>query len=249
MVWFAASVCIQILCAVHVIRTGRNQIWMLFIFLFSLLGCFAYLMLEVMPGYWGNRYVRTARAHAADKIDPERQLRKARDQLALADTAANRIALGDALAALDRYREARDAYRDGLARAPGDDWSTTFKLAQMQFEMGDFVEARATLATIPPAGGASEEDRRNLLRARVAAELGDHAEARRLFEDVVTRIPGESARCYYAAFLIEQGQQARARVLLEEVEERARRLDRIQRSAEADMYRWANEQLVRLRAG
>jgi hypothetical protein len=247
MIWVVASVVIQIICAVHVIRTGRNQIWMLFIFLFSIMGCFAYLVLEVLPGYWGNRYVRTARAHAATRIDPERQLRMARDQLALTDTVANRIALGDALSDLSRYREALSAYDEALSRMPGDDWSTLFKRARAQFEIGAFTEARETLAAIPPSSATSEEDRRNLLRARVAAELREDGTARRLFEDVVSRIPGEAARCHYAAFLIDRGDTIRARQLLEEVEQRAKRLDRIQRAAEADMYRWAADQLLRLR--
>ena len=99
MIFLVASICIQIICAVDVVRSGRNQIWMLFIFLFSLAGCFAYLMLEVLPAYWGNRHLRTARSQVVGKVDPERGLRKARADLDLAETAANRIALGDALLA------------------------------------------------------------------------------------------------------------------------------------------------------
>jgi hypothetical protein len=37
-------------------------------------------------------------------------------------------------------------------------------------------------------------------------------------------------------------------VLLEEVESRMKRLDRQQRAAEADMYRWAMDELAKLRA-
>jgi hypothetical protein len=37
--------------------------------------------------------------------------------------------------------------------------------------------------------------------------------------------------------------------VLEEVEARMKRLDRQQRMADADMYRWASETLGRLRAG
>ena len=41
---------------------------------------------------------------------------------------------------------------------------------------------------------------------------------------------------------------ASAREVLEEVEKRMKRLDRQQRAAEADMYRWAMDQLARLRS-
>lgn len=247
MIWVVASLCIQIICAVHAIRTGRNQIWMLFIFLFSLLGCFAYLMLEVMPGYWGNRHLRTARAQVAGRVDPERDVRRAKRDLELAETAANQIALGDALAALHRCDEAEAAYRSGLALGPGNDWGTQLKLAQMLFEQGASREALSIVEALPEVAQGSEWDRRALLRARLLGDVGRDAEARSLFEDVMSRIAGEEARCHYAAFLLERGDQMRARQVLEEVEQRTRRLDRTQRAAQADMYRWAGEQLASLR--
>ena len=61
-------------------------------------------------------------------------------------------------------------------------------------------------------------------------------------------LPGEEARCRYAALLLAQGWENKARKQLEEVEARARRLDRGQRAAEADMYRWAADTLAQLRA-
>lgn len=247
MIFLLASVAVQILCAVHVIRTGRNQIWMLFIFLFSLMGCFAYLVLEILPEYWGNRHVRTIRTQAVSSIDPERELRAARKALELVNTSANHIALGDALAALGRHADAVAAYQQGLALGPGQDWRTQVKLAAALFENHRSGEALDVLANVPdvPAGG--ERDRRMLLRARILADIGQDAEARGLFEDVVTRIAGEEARCHYAAFLLDRGDQMRARQILEEVEQRARRLDRTQRAAQADMYQWAANALADMR--
>jgi PAT family beta-lactamase induction signal transducer AmpG len=217
MIFLVASICIQIICAVDVVRSGRNQIWMLFIFLFSLAGCFAYLMLEVLPAYWGNRHLRTARSQVVGKVDPERGLRKARDDLDLAETAANRIALGDALLDLGRFAEAEAAYRKGLALGPGQDATTQVKLAQTLFELGRSREGLAELDDVPDVGRGSEWDRRALLRARMLADIGEDAQARLLFEDVMSRYAGEEARCHYAAFLLEQGDRLRAREILEEV--------------------------------
>ncbi|WP_298395648.1 tetratricopeptide repeat protein [Sphingobium sp.] len=247
MIFIAASLCLQIVCAVHVIRSGRNQIWLLFIMLFSLLGCFAYVMLEVLPQHWNNRHVRTARAQVVGKVDPERAVRDAERAIDLADTAANHIALGDAQAARHRYAEAEAAYRKGLALGPGNDWGTQVKLAGVLFELGESAQALALLEAAPELSRGSEWDRRTLLKARIMADLGRSADARLLFEDVVERIAGEEARCHYAAFLLQQGDSRRARAILEEVERRAARMDRTQRAAQADMYRWAGEQLAELR--
>ncbi|WP_311269901.1 hypothetical protein [Sphingobium sp. WCS2017Hpa-17] len=247
MILIVASLCVQILCAVHVIRSGRNQIWLLFIMLFSLLGCFAYLMLEVLPQHWNNRHVRTARAQVVGKVDPERAVRDAERNLDLAETAANYIALGDAQAVRHRYAEAEGAYRKALSMGPGSDWGTQVKLAGVLFERGTSTEALRLLDAAPDLAMGSERDRRALLKARILADLGRAAEARLLFEDVIERIAGEEARCHYVAFLLQQGDRHRARSILEDVERRAKRMDRTQRAAQADMYRWAGEQLAELR--
>lgn len=247
MIFFAASICLQIVCAVHVIRSGRSQIWLLFIFLFSLLGCFAYVMLEVLPQHWNNRHIRAARSQVVGKVDPERAVRDAERALDMADTAANHIALGDAQAARHRYAEAEAAYRKALSLGPGNDWGTQVKLAAVLFERGVSAEALRLLDAAPELSRGSEWDRRALLRARILADLNRSAEARTLFEDVVERVAGEEARCHYAAFLLQQRDTRRAQAILEEVERRAKRMDRTQRAAQADMYRWADEQLAELR--
>lgn len=248
MIFLVASMCVQLLCAVHVIRSGRSQIWLLFIFLFSLMGCFAYLVLEILPAHWNNRHLRTARSQATARVDPERDVRRAQGAVELADTAANHIALGDAQTARGRFEEAERAYRTALALGPGGDWGTQVKLAGVLFERGDSRQGLELLDGVPELSPGSEWDRRALLRARMLADLGRPADARILFEQVVTRIAGEEARCHYAAFLLDQGDRMRAMEILEEVERRARRMDRTQRAAQADMYRWANERLNELRA-
>jgi hypothetical protein len=74
----ALSLVVQLVCVVHCVRTGRNQLWIMVIIFFSLLGCFAYGAFEVMPEMLGRRGVRLAKAEAARRIDPERALRQGR---------------------------------------------------------------------------------------------------------------------------------------------------------------------------
>lgn len=134
MVWLVAIAAIQIACAIHIIRSGRNGVWILVVMMLPLAGAAAYFVMEVLPGLQGNRHVRTARAKAIATIDPERDLRSARDGLALVDSAYNRIAVADALSALDRHAEALPFYREALARAVGSDDRTKAKLARALFE-------------------------------------------------------------------------------------------------------------------
>lgn len=247
MVWLVGIALVQIACAVHVIRTGRNQVWIMVVMMLPLAGAAAYVLMEVLPGFQGNRHVRTARAKAIAAIDPERDLRDARDALGLVDSAHNRIAVADALSALDRHAESLPLYREALARAVGSDDRTKAKLARALFETADYDAAEALLGEIEEPRGISERDRLTMLRARILERRGKSREAIALYEDLATRVAGEEARCRLAGLLIETGQGERARPVLEEVEQRMKRLDRQQRAAEADMYDWAMGELRRLR--
>jgi hypothetical protein len=241
-------VALQIACVVHLVRTGRPPLWLTAIIFLPLLGTLAYFIVEVLPGMQGNRHVRTARAKAVAALDPTREVRAARDALGLADTAANRLRLGDALSALGQYDEAVPIYREAIRMTAGDpDPRTQGKLASALYETGQGAEALALLDAIDPPTGQSERDKQQLLRAKILEHLGRKDEALALYEDVVTRIPGEEARCRYAALLLDQGWDRKAIAVLEEVESRMKRLDRLQRASDADMYRWAGETLARLR--
>jgi hypothetical protein len=127
------------------------------------------------------------------------------------------------------------------------DMRTAEKLARAEFETGDAAGALETLDDSPPPSAQSDRDRQALLRARILDQLGQKDEALAIYADLVTRLPGEEARCRYAALLIEQGWDNKALAVLEEVESRMKRLTRHQRSAEADMYRWAMDQLGKSR--
>src|SRR5215213_10721606 len=93
---FAVIVLLQITCAVHCVRHRSNNLWLMVIIFLPVAGSLAYIAFEVLPQFAGHRQVRRVKAAAARAIDPERDLRAAREGLETADTAANRIALGDA---------------------------------------------------------------------------------------------------------------------------------------------------------
>jgi hypothetical protein len=242
-------IAIQVLCIVHLMRHGRNPLWLTVLIFLPMVSALAYLVVEILPGMGSNRTVRTARAQVVATLDPQREVRAARDALELADTAANRLRLADAQAALGKHDEAVPYYREAMQMTPGEpDARTQTKLAASLYAAGQGAEALALLDTIPVPLGQSDRDRQGMLRAKIYEHLDRRDEALALYADIVTRLPGEEARCRYAALLIEEGRERQAMTVLEEVESRMKRLDRHQRAADADMYRWATETLAKLRA-
>lgn len=248
MLFVALILILQIGCVVHCIRHGRSGLWILAIVFFPLLGGLAYLILEVLPQYGARREVRMAAQAAVRTIDPDREVRAARDALDTADTAANRIAMADALAGQAKWAEAMLHYREALAKAPLGDRATQLKLARAALEGGDPAEARRLLETLAESRSAAENDRAGLLLARALADCGETERAIALFAEIGERLPGGEAQCRQAALLIEQGRETEAIVPLAEAERRARRVDRYEKQRDRDMYAWAERTLADLRA-
>ncbi len=239
-------VLIQILCAVHCVRSGRQN-WLMLIILLPLLGSLAYFVMEVLPGLGQRREVRAAKEAAVKAIDPERELRTARERLELADTAANQIATADRLAELEKWDEAAEHYRIGIAKSPRPERGPGTRLAVALYEAGRAAEARDVLDGLPETQSPSERDRASLLRAKVLEELGEDEEALALYGDAGERLPGGEAQCRQAALLIKLGRPDEAVAALEEVERRLRLVDRHERARQKDMYAWAMRELAQLR--
>ena len=244
----ALSIFVQILCAVHCVRGGRSQLWLMVIIFLSLPGCLAYFIFEILPGLMGRREVRAVKQAAVKAMDPEREIRLAREAVDTADTAANRIALADALVALGRWGEAIPHYDMAEMKSPGVDRPTRFKLAQACFEAGKGDRARELLEAMPPSGSQSENDRATLLLGRLFEADGESDRALALYADVGERMPGAEAQCRQAALLMTLGRRSEALRPLSEAERRAKRMDRQERAKQADMYEWASRNLSELRA-
>lgn len=247
MILYLAMIAVQVALVIDVIRHGRNQLWIMALIFLPVASTIAYLIIEVYPRLRYNRHVRQAREQIVDKLDPERELRSARDALDVAQTAANRVRLADALSAHGKHGEAIPLYRDAIGAGQAD-YRTGEKLARAQYQADKNDEALATLDAMKQPSAPSDVDRIAVLRARILDDLGRDREAEAIYADVVERYPGDEVRCRYSALLLKQGRKSEARRLLEEVEHRLKRMNRQQRGESAPMYDWAMKELKGLRA-
>ncbi|HYI40940.1 MAG TPA: tetratricopeptide repeat protein [Allosphingosinicella sp.] len=247
MIFVGVTILVQILCVVHLIRNHRNSLWLWAIIGLPIAGSAAYCVVEILPGLFGRREVRAVQAAAVRKLDPERGLRAAREAVDVADTASNRSALADALAEAGHWGEAVRHYREAVAKTPGKDRTARFKLARACLEAGNVAEARRLIEALPESASPSENDRAALLLARSLKALGETDRAIALYAELGERMPGAEAQCRQAALLIGRGRSGEAVPLLEETERRARRLDKMERRKEAEMYDWAARTLAELR--
>jgi Flp pilus assembly protein TadD len=116
-----------------------------------------------------------------------------RESLALGPSVEGRSNLGAALAALGRYREAIEAYRDALALAP-EDGRIRYNLALAYYKSADLVRAAEELQSLHAK--QPDEVRTTLLLADCRLQLGEPAAVEELLRPLATARPDDRAVTY-----------------------------------------------------
>lgn len=112
---------IDVALIVHAAKTGRFWPWGFVILFLPGFGALAYVLVELLPEWFGSVQGQHARRRVVSRLDPERRHRLLTDQLELTDTIANRAALAEECLQLGKFAEAKDHYERILALPMGDD--------------------------------------------------------------------------------------------------------------------------------
>ena len=95
----------------HASRTGRLQPWAFIILMIPLVGALAYIVVELVPEWFGSPGAQQARKRIAGKLDPEKLYRELSDRLAGTDTIANRAGACSRVSEDRAIRRSRAALR------------------------------------------------------------------------------------------------------------------------------------------
>ncbi|GMU44232.1 MAG: tetratricopeptide repeat protein [Xanthomonadales bacterium] len=219
---FGLSVLLQFLCLVHMVRSGRPYWWTWIIVVGSFLGVGVYLLTQVLPDLQQNPHARRAARGLHRRLDPTRELRRLRDELARADTVQNRLQLAGEFSQLGEHAEAEGILRECLKGLHASDADILLALAQAQFAQG---KAEATVATLNALKAANPDFRSadgHLLYARALEALDRAQDALAEYAVLDDSYPGEEARVRMAELLCKLGRDEQARALLEKALARVR---------------------------
>src|SRR6184192_4158024 len=208
------SLLVQAAFIVHVIKTGRNQlwIWVLIIPGLALAGILAYLVVEILPALFRSRAAQRAGRGLRKAIDPERDLRRYESEVRVADNVASRQRYAEELVRRERYDEAIAQYREALTGLYEHDPNLMLGLAQAQFGKGEASAARATLDELIRHNPDFRSPTGHLLYARALEE----------YAVLAPSYPGAEASVRYAQLLKAQGRVAEAQKVARELLEQAR---------------------------
>lgn len=208
------SIAVQAGLIVHVIKTGRNSLWIWAIALLPPAGPIAYVVVELLPELFGGRTGRRARAGMQRMIDPDRGLRRASAEVEISGNVDARRRLAEELLDRGQYEEAANVCAGGLKGVFEHDPTLLLCLARARFAKQDYASARAALERLMQNNPDFKSADTHLLYARTLEALGALEEAEREYAAIAPGYPGAEGRLRYALLLKRRGKlEAAQRVL------------------------------------
>jgi hypothetical protein len=219
---FVSMIIIQVALIIHVVKTGRNQIWIWVLALLSLPGAIAYIAVEILPELLRSRTAQRTARGLRKAMDPGRDLRRYESEARIAGNVASRQRYAQELARHQRYDEAIGQYREALTGLYEHDPNLMLGLAQALFDKGDASTARATLDELIQRNPDFRSPAGHLLYARALEAEGNVPKALEEYAVLAPSYPGAEAAVRYAQLLQAQGRRAEAQKVARELLEQAR---------------------------
>ncbi len=216
------SILIQACLIVHVIKTGRNMMWIWAIALLPLVGSIAYAAVEILPDIAGGRTARRAKTGVQRMIDPDRDLRRASAEVEVSGNVDARRRLAEELFDRGQYDSAIDVYQSGLKGIFEHDPTLLLGLARAQFGQREFAAAQATLERLQQHNPEFKSVDAQLLYARALEELNSLDAAEAAYAALAPGYPGAEARLRYGLLLKRRGKLPEAQSVLKEILDGAR---------------------------
>ena len=216
------SIIVQVALIIHVVKTGRNQIWIWVLALLSLPGAIAYIAVEILPELFRSHTAQRTARGLRKAMDPGADLRRYENEARVGSNVASRQRYAEELVRHERYDEAVGQYREALTGLYEHDPNLMLGLAQAQFGKGDASAARATLDELIQRNPDFRSPAGHLLYARALEAEGNVPKALEEYAVLAPSYPGAEASVRYAQLLQAQGRRPEAQKVARELLEQAR---------------------------
>jgi hypothetical protein len=211
------SLLIQAALIVHVIKSGRNTLWIWAIALLPMAGPLAYVAVELLPQLFRGTAARRARSGVQRILDPDRGLRRAGAEVAISGNLDARRRLAEELYERGKFDGAIEVYAAGLTGIFEHDPTLLLGKARAEFTNQKFAAARATLERLKLNNPEFKSTEARLLYARTLEAEGALLEAEREYASIAPDYPGAEARLRFGMLLKRLGKAEQARSELGEL--------------------------------
>jgi hypothetical protein len=216
------SIAIQAGLIIHVIKTGRNQIWIWVLALLSYAGILAYIAVEIIPDIFRSRTAQRTARGLKKAMDPEADLRRYENEARVGGNVASRQRYADELLRHGRYDDAITQYRSALTGLYKHDANLMLGVARAQFAKGDATATRTTLDELIRLNPDFRSPDGHLLYARALETEGNVKKALEEYQALASSYPGAEAAVRYAQLLQSQGRREEAQKVARDLLDQAR---------------------------
>jgi hypothetical protein len=234
---------IDIVLVIHAAKTGRFSPWGYVILMLPGIGAAAYVLVELAPEWFGSAQGRRVQRRVVNTLDPEKEYRRLRDELDIADTIATRVALADECLLLEKFDEALQHYDNVLSRPMGDEPAYALGKARAEFGLGRPQETVATLDHLRARWPDYQSADGHLLYARALEACDRTADALEEYAAVAQYFAGAEARVRWALLLDKAGRHAEAKRIYTDVLTQMRRAPKYVRKVQAEWIARAEREL------
>ena len=217
MIYWLLPILFQVALVIHIVKTGRNTLWIWLVIFVPLVGGLAYFAVEILPELMGSRSAKRAASGLRKTVDPHRDLRQASQQLAVNDSVDSRRRVADQLLERGRFQEAMDHYRAAMTGIYSQEPLLMLGVARSQFALNQFAESRQTLDELIANNPDFKSAEGHLLYARALEAEGNVEKALSEYQALSKYYSGAEAMYRHAMLLNRQGQTERGNALLKEL--------------------------------
>ena len=204
------SILLPLIAVVHVIRTGRNTMWIYVIVFVPIVGALAYLIVEVLPSLRNDPGARRVLQRARATIDPNRGLRESELDYERSQNVGTASRLADELTKAGRFDDAIRVCGEARKGVFEDDPKILLALAGAQFAAARYADAIATLDYLRAKHPSLRAADGHLLYARALEESGATERALEEYGALARYYPGAEARVRHALLYKKLGERGKA---------------------------------------
>lgn len=234
---------LQIIAAVHVIRTGRSWYWLWIIFFFPMVGVAVYFFAEMAPSFQSGGFQGVMES-LLNAVLPGRKLKHLQDAVEDADTVQNRKALAEYYLSQGETAKAVELYHSCLTGVFKDDPHVNLGYACCLVEAGEAAEALKILGALRQKNAVYETSRRDLYYARALEAQGKEREALQAYEELLQKYGSEvEGACRLGLLYEKTGQNEKALPLYKDLVKKSQRFSAHYRKEQIAWIRMARARL------
>lgn len=235
---------LAILCIVHAVQTGQDKFWIYVILIFPFLGSIAYMAAVFIPMAISSHGTQKSVRSLRDKLNPQRYLEAAEQQLNLARTPENLFLFGEALVEQGRFEDADVILRELSQNQAYAEYPKFLLLhAKTHIWLKRYAQALELLERHQEHSVSAVQSPALVLLSYAHEGLKEFDKAEAVYVNALDNTGGEELRYHYGEYLLRRGRPGEARNVFQQVLTRSAQMSRHYRSQENVWIKQSREQL------